>query len=147
MPHAVTIDFGSLVLTPLAPGEAKRRRVKLAPNQSLPAGTLLAESLATPGLYAAFGGAGLSGPLLVLETACATDALGNVNLGATTPGTMVNGSLMGGDSPAAMTFTDANAFWALTCRCEDIPNRTRAALLALGRIIEGDWQSGVFRMP
>jgi hypothetical protein len=139
VPLTVSIPFDAATLQALYPVSAVRHRVRLAANQSLRRGTVLAELVSAPGAYRAYvpgGAGGLDVPKVILESDCATDALGKVNLG----------TLVVGASPMAVTYDDAWVFVGGDFRCEDLVGLDEDAARVLGRLIEGTLEQGVFCM-
>lgn len=134
------MDFSVCLLVALYPAQAKRKRVRLAPNQSLLRGTILAENVSRPGQfvpYRAAGPAGTGTAKLILEADCATDAVGNIYLGtlATTENTL------------GITFTDTDCFVAGTFRTTELIGLDLQAVHQLGRLIEGTLADGILVMP
>jgi hypothetical protein len=127
-------------LTPLYPQMtpcACRRRVRLAANASYPAGTLLGELNASPGVYAAYNSQASDGTELargILEFDCATFADGTMTIGWLATNT------------DETVYSDAPMFVKGSFATGDLLGLTEAAVAQLGRLIEGTVTSGVLQM-
>lgn len=133
------LSLADLVLVPLYPDEAQKKRVRLGPNQSLRNGTVLAERLDQPGVFVPYqfwASDGTQVAKLILETDCAIDENGVVHLGTLTVG----------QSPAQENYSDAYCFFQGTFRTEELTGLDSQAVAQTGRLIEGTTARGVFRM-
>lgn len=143
MPNRVLIDFEYGMLVALFPAESKHRLVRLAPNQSLRRGTLLAERKRSLGQYVAYQGAGhFDGteiPKLILGMDCATDGSGIIHLA----------TLIVNQSPLAKTVNTVTAYYEGTFACEQLVGLDESAVSGvnrIGRVVQGTLTRGIFRM-
>jgi len=85
MPTVVQSYWSATRLQPLyRPGQTQQISVKLPASVTYPAGQVLGEVTATPGVYKAYLAAATDGsqnPMVLLEYSCTTDAAGNISQG------------------------------------------------------------------
>lgn len=130
-----TFGLAAGFVSPLKnPEDANVELVQLTASTVYPAGTVLAEVTATPGVYAAYNvsnsPAGINVPTHILQYSVATDASGNIFMGTTAVGEwtqMMNG---------------APAYRSGYFNCADLVGLTAACVPLLGRLTQGTFSAG-----
>lgn len=140
MPTAATTTFTQSKVVPfINPNLAAVKDIKIGASKTLVAGTIMAQVTATPGVYDAYatgGAGGLGTPLGILMYDVTTDS---------------NGVITSISGPFAVGQADMNVpmWYAGVFKCDDIHGDTVAHAITdgLGKIIEGDSLTGLWRIP
>ncbi len=125
--HATrTLSLGGLV--PYFPGDYEKGTIRLPPNATIAKGQVMIEE---NGVF--FPYSGQAQPKCLLEYDCMTDGCGRAWFYVA----------FGKDY---RPYDKAPAFFRGTFRCEDLVGLDENAVIALGRLIEGDYLTGILRM-
>jgi hypothetical protein len=125
-------------LCPLYPQpEYARVAVKLPANKTYPQGQVLGELTATPGTYMDYASGHVDGsqvPKVILEYPCATDASGNITIGA-----------VAGTGSFGVTENSAPAYFTGTFNTAELTGfDANAATILGGHLISGTVATGVY---
>jgi hypothetical protein len=116
------------------PEDANVDLVQLVASTVFPAGTIIAEVTATPGVYAPYNvsntPAGINAPTHILQYSVATDSTGQIFMGT--------GAVGEWTQPMAAAPAYRNGYF----NCADLIGLTAVAVPLLGRLVQGTFTAG-----